>query len=1102
MQSVELHLHTWDSLLDGLNNSEEYMARASELGMTHLAITDHGTLSGHREFQRAAKNAGITPILGCEMYISATDRFDKRSAAKRDDSTQAFNHLTVLAQNELGLKNLNRLSEIAWTEGFYSKPRIDLDALEEYNEGLIVLSGCLNGLISKALENGDEWNANMYARRFKDILGDRFFMEIQGHNPVERNHGLLAIAEKYKIKPVVTSDCHYARKEDLWLEEAMLILSMGPKESKNFDFTKSQKMNILDRFNYAFPDRKMTFQEIEIFLRSAEDHEVLLAKQGIGTEAIENTLLVAEMIGEYPYHEGLDLLPKLYDNPDEVLREKVIAGAKKRGTFGIPEYDARREEELGIHKQMGFAPYILTIEDIISWAHSQDIWVGPGRGSGVGSLVNYELGITQADPIKRNLLFFRFVNPERNDFPDIDTDIEIKRRGEVKEYILRKYGHAASIATFGTFQGKNSVRDASRVFRVPLGDVNRALKGADWPAEMDFFEQWKDTERGKEFIKAYPEVIKLAKFLYGRKRTQGMHAGGIVVSNQPISDYAPMQSVKDTQDDAAPRIPLIALDMNEAADVGLIKMDFLGLKAGTIIQQTLGLIKERHDIHIDLYQLDYADPVIYKRLSEGHTKGVFQAEAAPYTNMLIDMGGVKNFEELVASNALVRPGAMKSTAGKAFIARKAGLEEIDYPHEKMKWFTEETYGVVIYQEQVMLTMTELAGMSMATADKVRKIIGKKRNVKEFEQYKKQFIDGASKNVSKKVAERLWKDFEAHAGYSFNKSHAEAYSMISYWTAWLKEYYPLEFMCAVLKEETEKDSRLDYLIETKRMGVRTVLPHVNASGIDFEIQNVDGKDAIRFGLSNIKFISKIIGRRLIEARPYDSYENLVKVATTKYSGIGARAVDSLNKVGAAAFDDNPRTGRERDNYYEYLAIPAFKTNDLSRTMKDQFRPLDEFSPDESFVSLAMVRGIKTGPGWARAEIVDETGSAGVFMDEHHTIESGQMYAFLITKNRIARYVTIDELMNDQGGDFQEFLEATGYPDMGEGHVRVVSFNSRMTRAGKRMADVTFCDEEKNMMTALVWPANFAMAHTKCKEGNVVRVTFEELEDGGYAVQSIG
>lgn len=1104
---AELHLHTGYSLLDGLNTPEEYMSRAVELGMSHLAITDHGVLSGHRDFQKSAKKTGITPILGCEMYISATDRFDRRTAAKRSDGTQTYNHLIVLAANENGLRNLNKLSEIAWTEGFYSKPRIDMDVLEEYSEDLIVTSGCLNGLIAKAIANNLPTQANQLAAEFKRIFGERFFMEIQAHNPDEINVGLIEIANRHGIEPVVTSDCHYAREEDLWLEEAMLILSTNPKPNKEFDFSKAQKMDMLERFNYAYPERQMSFEKFELFLHSASSHQKAFAKtaldEAVVRRGIDNTMVVANMIGEYPYHEALDLLPKPKgENPDALLEKKAWAGFRAKGLHQKgEEYKERLMEELNIIKDKEFSPYFLIEANAMAWGRSKGIRFGPGRGSGAGSLLNYCLGITSVDPIEHNLLFFRFINPERNDFPDIDTDVEDRRRSEIKDYLRRQYKHVASIATFGTFQGKNSVRDAARVFRVPLGDVNKALKGADWPAQMDWFQQFEGTEKGKAFARKYPEVMKLAKYLHGRLRSQGMHAGGIVVSKEPIANYAPMQTAKDNSDEAGTRIPLVAYDMDTAAEIGFIKYDFLGLKALTILSDTLAMIKERHGKDIDLDALPLDDKKIYKNLSEGWTRGVFQCEATPYTNLLIKMGGVSSFDDLVASNALVRPGAMNSSAGAAYIARNKGEEMVQYHHPKMQSFTKDTYGVVIYQEQVMLTMTELAGMPMTTADKVRKIIGKKRDVSEFEEYKSQFIDGASQHIPEKLAESLWHDFEAHAGYSFNKSHAVAYSLLSYWTAWLKNYYPLEFMTAVLSNEKDKDSMLDYLMEAKRMGLRVVLPHVNESGIKFEIQSDERGEFIRFGLSNIKYISGKVGQRLLDHRPFESYTDLREKVMTKGSGLSTRTLQALNAIGGAAFPDNPLTGNERDNFFEYLNIPAFQTKDMPPKVKAQFRPLDEFSPEETFVSMGMVRGIKTGPGWARIEIVDESGSAGVFTGEHTQIESGQMYVFLIANNRVSRYISVADLVADKGGSFQEFLEATSFPDVPDGMMKVVAFNSRTTKAGKKMADMVVSDEHKNLESVLVFPMQFMKAYTRCREGEVVDIVLKETKEGTLFLDNV-
>lgn len=1063
--------------------------------MTHLAQTNHGTLMGHREFQKAAKSAGIIPILGVEAYISATDRFDRRSNAKRTDGTNAYNHIILLAQNEVGLKSLYRLNELAWNEGFYSKPRIDLDLLEEVNEGIIVLSGCLNGLICKAIERDDMDGATRYAQRLKSILGERFFIEIQEHNPPRTNIHLLRIADAMNIRPVITSDCHYARKEDLWIEEAMLILATNPKPNRDADFTKSQKMEMLERFNYLYPDRSMTFQEIEIYLKGLDDLKHWI--DGGRPDVVENTQVVAEMIGDYPFHQGLDLLPRpKAADPAALLRKKAFAGLVQKGLDKSEEHVKRLEEELGIIEVKDFSTYFLILANGIQWAKGQGIMVGPGRGSGAGSLLNYVLGITDVDPIPHGLLFFRFINPERNDFPDIDTDFEDRRRNEFKDYLRRQFKHVASIATINKFQGKNSVRDAARIFRVPIGDVNKALKGVDAPPDKPqiFMDLFRKSPNGQAFIKKYPEVIQLAEFMQGRIRGTGMHAAGVVISKEPISNYAPIESAKEPGTTTSTRIPLVAMDMNEAADVGLIKLDALGLKSLSVIDDALEMIKKRHNREIFLPKIGLEDKAVYDMLSEGYTKGVFQCEAVPYTNLILKMGGVRSFAELAASNALVRPGAM-NTIGAEYIARKNGKSNISYFHTDMKPFTEETYGEVLYQEQVMLTMTELAGMSMSEADKVRKIIGKKKDVSEFDAFKDRFVEGASKKIAKSVAEHLWKTFEAHAGYSFNKSHAVAYSMVSYWTAWLKYYYPLEFMYATLKNEQDKDARTEYLIETKRLGIKVLLPHVNTSQMEFAIEG----DSIRFGLSNIKYISDNIGAKLLEYRPFPNYKALEEKVFEKGSGLNSRVLQACNAIGAAAFEDNPRRGNERHNFYEYLNIPAFETKEIPPKVRAQFRQLDEFEETGCFVVLGMVKKIKRGTGWSRIELVDESGTAGIFHIENTPIEPGQMYAILVADNRVARYVPSVEIVPGSTNTFVQWLFSDGDKSLGDDMYEVVAFQSHTTKAKKKMAYIVFADSEKEMVRALAFPQNFHKAYSRCQEGQVVGVRFGQTDDGTIFIE---
>jgi len=1077
--------------MDGLNSPAELAKAAKEAGQTALAITDHGTLASHREMQIACREVGIKPILGVEAYISPTDRFDRSS--KTDKSIQAYNHIILLAKNKQGLANINTLQEIAWNEGFYHKPRIDREVLNEYHEGIIVLSGCLNGIVSKAIEKQEFSEAKLLLKGFKQTFGEDFYVEVQSHNPKEINAKLLELADELGIKAVATGDAHFAKGEDRILEEAMLILSTSPKADKDTDFEMSRNMkNMLDRFNYLYPDRRISFQDFNLFIQTRQEIEADFKKTGINrTDIFDNTIEIASKIGEYDFYQGLDLLPVPKTNADEKLSQMAFEGLERlhltSSWMGNDLYEQRLIEELEVIKSKSFASYFLVVADMINWAKTNNIMVGPGRGSAAGSLVCYTLGITDVDPIQYDLLFFRFINPERNDFPDIDTDFEDRRRKEVKDYLKKKFKHVASISTFTYFKDKGVVRDAARVFMVPLGEVNKALKS------VDTFEDFIESPNTKDFRAKYPEVVWLAERLRGKIRSVGVHAAGVVVAKDDIRKYAPIESREDAQDKVSGRIPVVAYDMDTVADIGLIKLDALGLKTLSVLSDTVLSIKSRHGKKIEFSDIALDDPEVYKMLSEGYTKGVFQAEATPYTNLLMKMG-VSTFEDLAASNALVRPGAM-NTVGASYINRKHGNEAIKYVHSIMQPFIENTYGVIIYQEQVMQACVHLGGMTWSEADKVRKIIGKKKDAKEFDQFKDQFIQGAEKHISKKEAQHLWHDFEAHAGYSFNRSHAVAYSMLSYYTAWFKYYYPLEFMFSLLKNEGNKDTRTEYLIEAKRLGLKIRLPHVNESDVYFSLKG----DAIIFGLAEIKFISDSIANKIIERRPYTNYDDFVHKASAKGSGINSRAVSALNAIGGAAFEDNPRSGNEKDSYYEYLGIPTFNL-DLPPRIKAQARPIEEFDELGSFVMFGMVKNIKRGNGWARVELVDETGSIGLFHHEQTQIETNQMYFILVGDNRIARYVKVSEINPDSRDLFVDYLYRKEY-DLAENQHLVINFTPYKTRAGKMMAHIVMTDKNKNLTRAIVFPTMYKIALAKMREGMKCQVILSKLDDGTLNIKEI-
>ena len=1088
MSYVGLHVHTHYSLYDGIATPEEYIDRAHDLGMPAIAITDHGSLSGHREMYRAAKAKGVKPILGVEGYMTE-DRFDRRDKAERTEPLDlVYNHIILLAKNQKGLENLNKLNEIAWTEGFFRKPRIDFEVLEKYKEGIIVTSACLSGVIAKAIEAGEFAVAKKHLKWFKDRFGDDYYVELMPHNPPEINHELLKLADAMNIKLIVTPDCHHSDESQKEIQELKLVLNTySNKVLKESTYEKSKKYdNLVDRLDYLYGERQMSFSKFDIHLLSYDQIRSAMQSQGIDREDIyQNTLEIANKVEDYDIKDGLNLLPVQYKNPDKELTDLALQGLSERGLSENQEYIDRLDEELKIIKDKNFGPYFLVVRSMIAWAKKEGIMVGPGRGSSAGSLLCYTLGITDIDPIKHGLLFFRFINPDRNDFPDIDTDIQDSRREEVKDYLVRQYRHVASIATFLEFKDKGVVRDIARVLNIPLPDVNKVLK------MVDTWDEYCSSKSTAWFREKYPEVEKYGEQLRGRIRGTGIHAAGVVTSKDPIFRYAPMETRSSPGSDE--RIPVVAVDMEEAERIGLIKIDALGLKTLSVLKDTLEMIKNNHKKDIDLLSLDMQDPKIYEMLSDGYTKGVFQCEATPYTNLLVKMG-VKNFNELAASNALVRPGAM-NTIGKDYIERKHGRQNIKYLHKVMQTFTEDTYGCVLYQEQVMQACVQLGGMTMSEADQVRKIIGKKKNAKEFDQFKERFVQGASKYVTPNAARDLWHDFEAHAGYSFNKSHAVAYSTLSYWTAWLKFHYPLEFMYSLLKNEKDKDGRTEYLIEAKRMGISVKLPHINDSDIDFKIEG----RGIRFGLTAIKYISETIAQRYIAARPFASYKELEEFTFTKGNGVNSRALQSMRIIGAATFTDNPRNDEEiKDNLYEYLNLPEFNISVPSH-YHAFINPVEDYEEKGSFILMGMIKGIKRSKGWSRVEVLDKTGSVGIFDEEGTTIEAGRSYIVLCNDNRIVTAVPVDEIKKSESA-LVKFLNYRMLPYKDD-DMFVVSFKPRITKAGKKMASLTLADTNRDLHSVTVFPTAFPKAYMHLKEGSAYTFTFGKTKDGTVILEDI-
>jgi DNA polymerase-3 subunit alpha len=1074
--------------MDGVATPQEYVNRAVELEMPAIAITDHGTLSGHREMYRLAKEAGIKPILGIEGYMT-TDMSDKRSKADRTDPLdQNYHHIVLLAKNQQGLENINKINEIAWTEGFFSKPRFDFKTLEKYKNGIIVTSACLSGWIAKAVELDELATAKKHISWFKKTFGDDYYVEVMPHNPEHINKGLIDLAKSMKVKIVVTPDCHHSDTSQKEIQELMLILNTHAKLEKDVTYEKSKKKeSFMERLDYLYgADRMMSFNKFDIHLLSYEEMKSAMAKQGIeNDEMFVSTIEIADKVEDYVIPQNLDLLPAQYRKPAEELKKLALEGLAERGLEKNKEYLDRLDEELFIISEKNFEPYFLVVRNMLNWAKKEGIMVGPGRGSSAGSLLCYTIGITDIDPIKHGLLFFRFINPERNDFPDIDSDIQDTRRDEVKDYLVRQYRHVASIATFLEFKDKGVVRDVSRSLNIPLSDVNKVLK------TVDTWDEFCTSKNSAWFREKYPEVVRYGDQLRGRIRGTGVHAAGVVTSKEPIFKYAPLETRSVTGSDE--RIPVVAVDMQEAERIGLIKIDALGLKTLSVLKDTLDIIEERYDEKIDLLKIDMDDKNVYQMISDGYTKGVFQCEAAPYTNLLVKMG-VKNLSELAASNALVRPGAM-NTIGKDYIARKHGRQNIDYMHQVLKSFTEETYGCILYQEQVMQACVHLGGMTMAEADKVRKIIGKKKDAREFNEFQDKFVKGASVYISPNAALDLWHDFEAHAGYSFNKSHAVAYSTLSYWTAWLKYHYPIEFMYSLLKNEKDKDSRTEYLIEAKRMGIPIKLPHINDSDKDFKIE---GK-GIRFGLSAIKFISDTIADRYIAARPFSSFKEVEEFTFTKGNGVNSRALQAMNAIGALTFLDNPANqDKVRENLYEYLNLPEFNMS-IPQHYYAYINDIEEYEEKGAFILMGMVKSIKRSKGWSRVELLDKTGSVGIFDEENTTIEAGRTYIILASDNRIVSSVPVDEVSNSSDA-LVKFLNYKILPYKDD-EMFVVSFKPRITKAGKKMASLTLADAGRELHAVTVFPTAFPKAYMNVQSGNVYKFSFGKTKDGTVIMEDV-
>lgn len=833
---VHLHVHSEYSLLDGASRIKDLVQKAVELEMPSLALTDHGVMYGVIDFYKLAKKAGIHPVIGCEIYMAPRSRFDKE--AHIDDSPH---HLLLLAENELGYRNLLKIVSNAYLDGFYYKPRADKELLAKHSKGVIGLSACLAGEIPRLILDKDYDKARQTAMEYREIFGkDNFFLEMMDHHLPEQqpvNEALRKLSSETGIPLVVTNDSHYIHRKDAQIHDILLCIQTGKTiEDEN----------------------RMRFDGQEYYLKSASEMASLFPND---LDALRITREIAERcqvefdfsqmhLPQFQVPEGFDL--------DSYLRKLCEEGIFQRFSGNVPQVARERlNHELRVIQQMGFSGYFLIVQDFVNWARRKGILVGPGRGSAAGSLVAYVLGITNINPLEYSLLFERFLNPDRITMPDIDIDFCYERREEVIDYVVSKYGkdHVAQIITFGTMMARAAIRDVGRVLNLPLSEVDRIAKLV--PEELGVtLDKAIQTPELKQLYDSDPDVkqlIDLARAIEGMPRHASTHAAGIVISGEPLENFLPLQRNGDAVITQFPK--------ETVEEIGLLKMDFLGLRTLTVIGDTLQIVESGRQIKLDPDHFPLDDEKTYELLGSGETTGVFQLESTGMRHLLKNMKP-QRFEDLIALVALYRPGPLGSGMVDDFISRKNGQTKVEYLYPTLESILKETYGVILYQEQVMQISCELAGFSMAEADSMRRAMGKKKP-EVLAAMRKNFVEGAQRNkVSPRVAGEIFDLMEHFAGYGFNKSHSAAYALIAYQTAYLKAHYPVEFMAAMLTSFRNNSDKVSYYIqECRRLKIDILPPDVNESLENFTVAG----GSIRFGLAAVKNVGEGAVQAIIEAR---------------------------------------------------------------------------------------------------------------------------------------------------------------------------------------------------------------------------------------------
>ncbi len=1059
---VHLHNHTHHSVLDGLSKIPALISKVKDLGMEAVAITDHGTMSGVLEFYKAATGEGIKPIIGMEAYVAARSRHDRDP-----QKDKARYHLIILAMNNQGYKNLMRLSSTANLEGMYYKPRIDHELLEKYNEGLIILSGCASGEIGENLRNDNYEEAKRIAAWYKSIFGDRYYLEMQDHGHLESparwdvqtkiNDSLEKISAELGIQMAVTSDGHYLSHADQDAHEILLCVGTG---------------------SYLTDGKRMSLKDFELHVTEPDE---LIGRWGkTHPEAIANTKIIADrcdveielggiLIPTFSTPEGYDEKSYLHQLVFQGLNNRYcgmsldgnpLATTIEAYRKTIPAHVLERADyELGVIDRMGFNGYFLIVQDFINWGKNRGIIFGPGRGSAAGSIVSYAVRITELDPLKYDLLFERFLNPDRISMPDVDIDIQDTRRDEVIAYCTEKYGteRVANIVTFGRMAARAAVRDVARVLQVPYAESDRLAKmipppvqGRQIPLSVSVVED-PDLRHEYETNPTVKKVLDYAMQLEGTIRSHGVHAAGVVIAPDDIVNYAPVEMSQKGV--VATQYP-----MGPVEELGLLKMDFLGLSNLTTINNALRIIKKVFRTDIDLQKIPLDDVATYTLLQKGDTTGVFQLESAGMKRYLRALKPTV-FDDIVAMVALYRPGPMQFIDD--FIKRKHGERQITYFHPKMEDALKSTYGVLVYQEQVMQISKDLSGFSGGEADTLRKAIGKK-NVEMMNKMKMRFVNGAAdiSGADKNEMEKFWKQLEDFAAYCFNKSHAACYGLIAYWTAYLKAHFPEAFMAALMTSDQGDLDRLAIeMNECKHMGIKVLSPDVNESFVEFAV--VPGKKEIRFGMAAIKGVGTAAVEEILRARSEGKFVSIEdfarKVSTSRFN---KKAWDSIIKTGG--FDG---LADRSDLLFNLEAIQGFASKLQKEALSGQTDLFGGMANEASIQpSIAMVAAPtkhtdKERLGWERELL-------GLYISAH-PLDNYDAYFNEQT-------VPMSELSTDIDG---KSLTIGGL---------ISSVRSIVTKSGSKMAFVKI-EDKTSEVEIIVFPSIYEVVGGQLLQDTVIRVS---------------